>query len=110
MQNSGGKLSQCGLALGGKISFDRQIIFSPLFSANLSDSLLTLILYLSPTNMDVETKRQELLALDKQKKALTDEAEAIISELTAEAPNGVSESFMLFFVTGSMVHAVLQSK
>ena len=40
--------------------------------------------------MDVETKRQELLALDKQKKALMDEAEAIISELTAEAPNGVS--------------------
>jgi len=47
----------------------------------------------------METKRQELLALDKQKKALTDEAEAIISELTAEAPNGVS---ILVFVTGSM--------
>ena len=46
--------------------------------------------------MDVETKRQELLALDKQKKALMDEAEAIISELTAEAPNGVSEVLAYF--------------
>ena len=50
--------------------------------------------------MDLETKRQELLALDKQKKALTDEAEAIISELTAEAPNGVS--ILLVFVRGNM--------
>ena len=56
---------------------------------------------LSPTNMDVETKRQELLALDKQKKALTDEAEAIISELTAEAPNGVS--ILLVFVRGNIL-------
>lgn len=55
--------------------------------------------------MTVETKRQELLALDKQKKALTDEAEAIISELTAEAPNGVSAVLCLFFVTVSTVHS-----
>ena len=51
--------------------------------------------------MDVETKRQELLALDKQKKALSDEAEAIISELTAEAPNGVS--ILLVFVRGNIL-------
>jgi len=49
--------------------------------------------------MDVETKRQELLALDKQKKALTDEAEAIISELTAEAPNGVSKYYVIFLLS-----------
>ena len=55
--------------------------------------------------MDVETKRQELLALDKQKKALTDEAEAIISELTAEAPNGVS--VMLLFWRGVKVDVMI---
>ena len=55
--------------------------------------------------MDVETKRQELLALDKQKKALTDEAEAIISELTAEAPNGVS--VMLLFCRGVKVDVMI---
>jgi len=53
--------------------------------------------------MDVETKRQELLALDKQKKALTDEAEAIISELTAEAPNGVSINILWFSASISSV-------
>ena len=55
--------------------------------------------------MDAETKRQELLALDKQKKALTDEAEAIISELTAEAPNGVS--VMLLFCRGVKVDVMI---
>lgn len=36
------------------------------------------------------SKRRELLSLDTQKKALESEAEAIVSELTAESPEGVS--------------------
>ena len=35
------------------------------------------------------SKRRELLSLDTQKKALESEAEAIVSELTAELPDGV---------------------
>lgn len=35
-------------------------------------------------------KRRELLALDTRKKSLQSEAEAIVSELTAELPGGVS--------------------
>ena len=38
----------------------------------------------------LEMKRRELLALDTQKKSLLSEAEAIVSELTAEMPGGVS--------------------
>lgn len=53
----------------------------------------------SPTtpsnNMDAsssfaDAKRKELLALDSKKKSLESEAEAIVSELTAELPDGVS--------------------
>jgi hypothetical protein len=37
-----------------------------------------------------DAKRKELLALDSKKKSLESEAEAIVSELTAELPDGVS--------------------
>ena len=39
------------------------------------------------------TKRQELLTLDTKKKSLMSEAEAIVSELTAQLPDGVSFLF-----------------
>ena len=45
------------------------------------------------TNKIADSKRRELLALDTQKKSLQSEAEAIISELTAELPGGVSRTF-----------------
>ena len=43
-----------------------------------------------------DSKRRELLALDTQKKSLQSEAEAIISELTAELPDGVSRIVFSF--------------
>lgn len=40
------------------------------------------------------TKRRDLLALDARKKSLQAEAEAIVSELTATLPGGVSRCRM----------------
>ena len=47
----------------------------------------------SATSSLLATKRQELLTLDTQKKSLMIEAEAIVSELTAQLPDGVSVLF-----------------
>ena len=47
----------------------------------------------SATSSMLATKRQELLTLDTQKKSLMSEAEAIVSELTAQLPDGVSVWF-----------------
>ena len=44
----------------------------------------------SATSSMLATKRQELITLDTQKKSLMSEAEAIVSELTAQLPDGVS--------------------
>ena len=44
----------------------------------------------STTTALLAEKRRELLSLDTQKKSLQSEAEAIVSELTAKQPGGVS--------------------
>jgi len=54
-------------------------------TANMEASTTTLL----------TTKRRELLSLDTQKKGLEIEAEAIVSELTATLPEGVSFSLWL---------------
>ena len=57
----------------------------------------------SATSSMLATKRQELITLDTQKKSLMSEAEAIVSELTAQLPDGVSFWFLL------MLHLVYLS-
>ena len=52
----------------------------------------------SATSSLLATKRQELLTLDSQKKSLMIEAEAIVSELTAQLPDGVSVLFWYYVV------------
>ena len=52
----------------------------------------------SATSSLLATKRQELLTLDTQKKSLMSEAEAIVSELTAQLPDGVSVLFWYYVV------------
>ena len=52
----------------------------------------------SATSSLLATKRQELLTLDSQKKSLMIEAEAIVSELTAQLPDGVSVDKLVHFV------------
>ena len=52
----------------------------------------------SATSSMLATKRQELITLDTQKKSLMSEAEAIVSELTAQLPDGVSVHKLVHFV------------
>lgn len=55
------------------------------------------------TTSALTMKRGELLALDTRKKALQCEAEAIVSELTAEVPGGVSYLFLCHRIFAAVV-------
>ena len=57
----------------------------------------------------LSSKRRELLALDTQKKSLESEAEAIVAELTAELPDGVSGNGLVFFLAMMMFALQLDS-
>jgi len=62
------------------------------FSNTQTQTMTAAALSSSTTTSLLAEKRRELLSLDTQKKSLQSEAEAIVSELTAKQPGGVSFS------------------